>query len=267
MHYLIGATIQETALGEMRLLSETNSVSGETLRELAEVVEEWLQGAGEMTNCLRVELCAFALREVERLGAYRGIEAQLDQLLERHYTSEPVGGTWEEADRERGAWRRACILELLEDHPEPFELVATVRLLGRLTADRIADLQWPSRGGALRRVARVYRRSRFRSRVRLWPQQLLPLFPFACLGHGARARAQLAELADHFPADTWSRLQAPEEAQLAAAHQRLRYTANPLGVLVAEALLGADPTADENLRRGRLQTIRDALVQAQDRAG
>jgi hypothetical protein len=99
-----------------------------------------------MPDCLRVELCRYALPELERLAACPDVVSLVDQFLERRYTNAPLLSDAEDetgtgaADDGRREWRRESLLYLLDGHPAPFALLPTVRRLGRLVADRIREL-------------------------------------------------------------------------------------------------------------------------------
>ena len=236
--------------------------------------------AGSRTNpttwrqCLRRELCWYALREVERLGRDPQVELLVDRLLDRHYGNAPLWQADNRVAREAGRdeerldWRRQSILKLLEDHPEPFDRPGTVRLMGQLVADRIEDLTRRRWFDGLGRVARAYRRSRFRSRVRRWPSQLCAAFPYDCLGPSEDARRCARDhLRDLVSARQWSEMQPPSDSELEALRRQLRYTPNPLGVLVADALLGTSLFQYDFLDQRELLATRSALQEALSRSG
>ncbi len=270
MHYLVGAGIMQMALSGIHGLAAGQD-SGTVSDTLAEGIQRWIAAESEVTQCLRVDLCTHSLRELDRLANCSSVEALVDELLERHYAGADLVGretTNAGHDDGRQAWRRKGILYLLDEHPAPFDNVATARLLGRLVADRIRDLQpsrWLGVAGPWSRLGRAYRRSRFRARRQLWPAQLQVSFPVDCLGPGLAARARLDELRPHVSDRQWAAMQPPSEKELSSAHKKMKPTPNALGVLVAEALLPADISQHEQQRRQRLRVAQAAVARLRER--
>jgi len=268
MHYLVGSAIMDSALAGICTLVAGQDVPAPALEELSAAIDRWITAAGDVAQCLRVDLCSFSLREIDRLANCSGLEARVDELLDRHYANEPVlalrDEQTDETDEDDGrlAWRREQILYLLEGHPAPFDEIATVRLMGQSVADYILDLEpprWYSLGRKWGRVKRAYRRSRFRSRNRHWPSQLSPSFLYEHLGPSEDALRNLAELKEHFPTDKWNQLKPPTDEQLDAARGRIRVMPNALGILVADALLGVNIAPSEHRRRHRLLAAKAAV--------
>ncbi len=271
MHYLIGSAVMGTALAGIQLLVAGHEVPDGVLADLSAAVNRWIEDAGDVAQCLRVDLCSYALREIDRLSKAGGTEALVDQSLERHYANSPMldseneqpDGAFE--DDGRLQWRRDKILYLLEGHPAPFDKIETARLVGQLSAGRILDLErppWFDLVGLWGRVKRAYRRSRFASRCRLWPGQLRPSFPYEYLGPGDDARRGLAEVREHVTARQWAGMQPPTDEQLDAARRSIRVTPNALGVLTADALLAVNISSYESLRRQRLGATRAVIAGA-----
>jgi hypothetical protein len=222
-----------------------------------------------MVQCLRVDLCTNALREIERMAKYDDPATLVDQLLERHYANEPMLDADDTAsgdacqDDGRLAWRREQILYLLEEHPSPYDKLATAGLVGRQIADQIRDLKsYRSLGipGRCAQIVRSYRRIRFQSRCRLWPGQLRPGFPYEYLGPTEAARLRLNQLKTQLPAARWAEMQLPTETELVVARQRLHATPNALGLLLADAFLSTDIKRQERTRRYHLQTLQNTLA-------
>jgi hypothetical protein len=271
VHYLVGGSITAMALTGMRLLVVGQNVTPEVLADLSTAVDRWLRTSGEVAQCLRVDLCCHSLRELARLPEADGTGTLVDQLLDRHYVNAPMPASGnasshgELEDDSRLTWRRERVLYLVEAHPAPLDKIDTAGLMGRHVADRIQDLQrqrWFDLPGYWSRLVRSYRRVRFRSRIQLWPSQLRPSFPYEYLGPSDLARRRLADLRGHLSARKWAEIQPPTDAELETARRRLRSAANPLGVLVADALLATDITGHERLRRRRLLKIKKALSDA-----
>jgi hypothetical protein len=268
MHYLLGSAVMQGAGVGMRWLAAEEDAPASALHMLSAAVDRWIAEAGRAAQCLRVDLCSYALPEIERLAACRGMESLLEQLLDRHYASAPLfpeedgDATQVHPDDDRLAWRRESMLRLLDGHGEPFDPIATVRQLGRLAADQIAVVErQPASSLAAwwRRLGRSYRRSRFRASMRYWPAQFHPGFPYEYLGPGDNARERLAECREHVSARHWQEMQPPSDAQLQAARERLRLAPNALGLLIADALLPVDLSVNERLRRARLAAVRETL--------
>jgi hypothetical protein len=276
MHYVAGCGLTASTIGAIQELAEEEQVRATALEELSVAIDRWIAGAGEMVQCLRVELCAYSLREIERLAKCSGLEARVDELLERHYANEPMLSLQDEKvdetveDDGRLAWRRERILHLLEGHPAPFDKIATVRLIGQLVADRISDMESPrpfSLSGQWGRLKRAYRRSRFRTRSRLWPSQLTASWPYECLGLSEDAQRHLAELREHLSKDQWNRVQPPAEEKLDIARRRIRLIPNALGILATDALLAFEISVPEHQRRRRLHAAKAAVSDALAAAG
>jgi len=268
MHYLTGCALMGSALAGIEELVAEQEVPAAALEELSAAIDGWITAAGDVERCLRVELCSYSLREIERLAKCSGLEAQVDELLDRHYANEPVLALRDEQtdqtdeDDGRLAWRRERILYLLEEHPAPFDTIATVRLMGQLVVDYILDLEpprWYHLGTQWGRVKRAYRRSRFRSRNRHWPSQLSPSFLYEHLGPGEDALRNLAELKEHLPTGKWNQLKPPTDEQLDAARERICLVPNALGILVADALLSVNIAQSEHRRRHRLLAAKAAV--------
>ncbi len=269
MHYLSGCAIVGVSLDAIQGLVAETKVPSTVLNELTEAIDHWL--AADVTQCRRVELCTYSLKEIHRLAKCGSLEARVEELLDRHYTNEatldPQSEQAGEAIEDDGrlAWRRECILRLLEGHPAPFDTIATVRLLGELVADRILDLAPRPRFslvGGWSRVRRAYRRSRFRSRSRLWPSQFTASWPYECLGPSEDAQQHLAELREHLSEAQWNRVQPPSDEQLDAARRRIHLSPNAFGTLVVDALLAADISTSEQLRRHRLLVVKASISEA-----
>lgn len=271
IHYLVGSSIMSMALAGMRLLLSQGAVPSGVSGDLLATVDGWKEGSGGVTQCLRVDLCCHALKEIDRLSGHERLEDMIDELLDRCYMNAPVMPS-EHAEEDqpfeddgRLAWRREKILYLLQEHPAPFDRVATVRLMGRMVADRILDLQ-PRRRlnlfGRWARLMRSYRRYRFRYRSRLWPDQLCPSTPYEYVGLSEAAERHRAELREHLALDQWSNMQPPTDEELQITRRRLHLALNPLGVLVADALLPVDINRCEYRRRRRLHDTRTAIADA-----
>jgi len=266
VHYLVGTSIMHTAAAAIRRLAAEPEAPEGSLAELAAAIDRWLNESHQVAQCLRMDLCCYALREVDRLARCQTLEAKVDELLDRHYAGGPLVPPVDEdeACRHDGrlAWRREQILRLLEGHPQPFDEVGTVKMMGRHVADRILDLQpmhplnLPAHWG---RVVRRYRRRRLEAHVALWPTQLHPSFPYELLGPSDDARHKLTALREHLP-NRGARLQPPGDIELKAARRRLHATVNPLGVLVADALLPIDISSQERDRRERLRAAKAAIA-------
>jgi len=275
MHYLIGSAIMEMALAGIQGLVAGREVPVTALEELSAAIDRWIADASNVAQCLRVELCAYSLREIDRLARCSGLETRVDELLERHYANEailnPQGGETHEVveDDDRLAWRRDQIISVLEGHPAPFDAIATVRLLGQLVADRILDLEPPRRfslAGQWGRLKRTYRRSRFRSRSRLWPSQLTASWPYECLGPSEDAQQHLAELREHLSKSQWNQVQPPTDEQLDAVRRRILLAPNAFGILATDALLAVDISESEHQRRHRLLAAKAAVADAMQHA-
>lgn len=268
MHYLTGSAVLDLADTGIRWIAAAPTASAAVLEELSAAVDRWLADADGPAQCLRVDLCSYAIPEVVRLAAGHDVEAVVEQILERHFANEPLppadGAEPATAgDDGRRAWRRDGIRTLLAGHPHPFDPIATVRQLGQLVADRIASLQEESgagRSSLWRRVVRLYRTSRFRARLRLWPAQFRAAFPYDCLGPSDDALRGLAELQEHLSARTWAEVQPPTAAQLQALGKRVRTIPNALGLLVAAELLPINLAPIEQRRRAKLQALRTLLA-------
>jgi hypothetical protein len=268
MHYLIGSWILGVAVAGAQLLAVESASPSSAHDSFCAALDRWLAEADRMTLSQRVELCGYALPELARLEACPDVPTLVDQFLDRHYHNAPMLSEGDEEpatvreDDGRRAWRRETILALLEGHAEPFVPAATARQLGRLVADRIAELQRPGAwniAGPWRRLGRSYRRLRFGARTRVWPAQLHPGFPFECLGPSEDAQRMLAELRPHVSPRSWNAMQPPTEAQLPGVRQRLQWMPNALGVLVVQALLSIDINVAARLNRHRLEAARQAL--------
>ena len=264
VHYLVGCSVMGTAMGGISLLCKAD-LSASVATGLSAAIREWLAGAGSVAECLRVELCDHVLQEIDRLSDRDSLEEMVDELLNRHYANAPMMASETVAacaeDEGRLAWRRNGILRLLKDHPAPFNKIATVRLVSRLVADRIWELQ-PQRLALLapwRRVVASLRGSRFRYESMKWPAQLCPGFPYEYLGPGEGTRRELAELKEQLPAGHWARMQLPSDMELEIARERLRSVPNAFGLLVADALLPTDIRHSEQLRRERLKATKAAV--------
>jgi len=269
MHYLVGSAIMGMALDGIRLLVIGREIPGDLLADLSAAVDRWIEDASDVARCLRVDLCDYSLREIDRLSRSGGLKTMVDQLLDRHYANSPMlaseSGRPDRAfdDDGRLQWRRDKIFYLLEGHPAPFDKTTTVSLMGRMVADRIQDLQPPSRFNLVARwdrVKRAYRRSRFNSRCRLWPIQLRPTFLYEFLGPSDDARVALTEIREHVTPRQWAGMQPPTDEQIEAARRRIRVTPNVLGVLMGEALLAIDISSNESLRQQRLNATRTAIT-------
>lgn len=269
MHYLIGGVVMDHAESGIALLAAAPDVPVETFAEILAAVDRWIAEADAVVQCQRVELCSYAIPELVRLDACDDTTALIDQLLERHYSDAPVLAPDDEdeapaEDDRRGEWRREAIQFLLADHPEPFELVPSVACLGQQIADRIEELlQFRARGlpAGWRRLTRKFRQQRFLARVRVWPIQLGPGFPFDCLGPSDAALGALSDLMrEHVSAAQWRAYQPPTQAQLAATRARLRWMPNALGWLIVQTLLSVGIAQTERVRRARLEAVRQSLT-------
>jgi hypothetical protein len=211
-----------------------------------------------------VDLCCYGLPELDRLSGTADLQTLVEHLLERHYANGCGPVSTDDAAFERDRCRRDQILHVLGGHPVPFDKTATVRLMGRLVADRILDLQatpWFDLGGQWGRVVRKYRLSRFRSQVRLWPCQFRAAFSLECLTPDEDRQRVRAESSGQFSTAESGSRPLLTEPQVEAARRRLQFRENVLGVLIADALL-SDISRHERVRRRRLRSTNTAVAHA-----
>lgn len=272
LHYLVGSIVQTVALSAIRMLAADPVVAADTRRKVREAVERWIHEAGQASCCQCVDLCGYAIPEIARLAEAGDSEAVIDRFLERHYADRPIMPETEEDGQgisdsaARVEWRRDAIRLLLSDHPQPFDLKPLIEPMGRIIADRVEQWREPSTwsmASSWRRLKRTYRRTRFQSRTRLWPAQLIPQFPFECLGPSDSARQELAELRPHVSTVEWKAMQAPTPAELKQIKEKMRWTPNALGWLIAQSLLPRDVSRNELQRRARLNATREFLLAAE----
>jgi hypothetical protein len=267
MHYLVGCIVQALPLYGIKMLAAEPVVAADTRRQVREALERWIDEANLSSRCQCVDLCSYAIPEMARIAEAGNPEAVIDRFLERHYTIRPQ---MPESEKEvasapdgRVEWRRDAIRHLLSDHPQPFDLKPLVEPMGRVIADRVERWQEPSAWSiarSWRRMKRTYRLKRFESRRRLWPAQLTPHFPFECLGPSDSARHELAEMRPLVSPTEWKSMQVPSPSELKQIKEKMRWTPNALGWLIAQSLLPMDVSGTEMQRRARLDATRRFLA-------
>jgi hypothetical protein len=269
LHYLVGCVVQALPLSGIKMLAAEPVVAASTRRKVREAVERWIHEADLSSRCQCVDLCDYAIPEMAKLAEAGDTEAVIDRFLERHYLDRPLMPETDEDGQDipdsaaRVEWRRDAIRYLLSDHPQPFDLKPLMEPMGRVIADRVEQWQEPSTWSIRRswnRLNRTYRRKRFESRSRLWPAQLAPHFPFECLGPSDSARQELAELRPLVSAAEWNSIQVPTPAELKQIKEKMRWTPNALGWLIAQSLLPRNVSRNELQRRARLVDARRFLV-------
>jgi hypothetical protein len=270
LQYLIGVAVVHIGQNGIASLAAEQNLPAGSLDDLIAAVDRWIAASDQAARCYCVETCSFVIPEVALLASCGGVESQVDRLLARQYSD----GSWpieegepslnDEDIESRRKWRRDGILFLLDGHPNPFDPVATVRLIGRLVADQIVELQRPqgSWSAPLHALGRRYRQNRFAARIRRWPAQFHAGFPFEFLGPSDDARHQMAAVCADMPSHSLAEMQPPTDEQLKVARERLRTLPNALGVLIADALRPTGIVSSEQRRRETLEATREALANA-----
>jgi hypothetical protein len=271
-HYLCGMMIRKSAVGGVRRLAAEQHVPPSVLRTLLAGVEKALQTPDGLADCLRVELCCWAIPMLDQLPQNVDLETLVDRLLEVFYVGQsscllPLEG--DELPRptdEQVAWQRRMLLLLLRDHPCPLDKNATARLLGEHVVEKIRGLNGDQKPRLINVVGHIRRSRRLRRLCKpqplsLFPAQLCPGFPYDYVGEGEKARSQLASIREDWPGDpnelaSW---QPPTESDVLAAREKLRRMSNPIGWILCGFLLDANTEKFAREHREYLLELRNLL--------
>ena len=138
-------------------------------------------------------------------------------------------------------WRHEQMMYLLQDHSQPFDKLATARLMGEMVRDAVRHLQdllRPPRFDVIAHadhLRRYLRRRRLERQVSLWPAELLP-------GASETGPEQAAAMAPRQtpPPGTRQFARPFSSLNLAALRQKFRRVSNPVGQMLAAYLLAPD---------------------------
>jgi hypothetical protein len=247
LHYLIGLWIRSAALRGMGRLAARDDLPRPALESFLQALQEGLHGHDGLAQSLRVDFCTISLPRLARTVDDQDLEAVVQRVLAVYYTprqppvipiaparTAAVAGEWLD-------WRRRQILRILQGHPNPFDKVATARLMGAMLAQTLGEIRYVERTGGLHlvgklhRLRRHYRRRWLRRKTRFWPALLAPGFPYEW-GSGSNLEPAPGELATTISIAR----QLLTETTLATAREKLRRIANPIGLVLAEHLLAFD---------------------------
>lgn len=267
--YLVGDWIRSSALRSIRTLAARREVPLHVLTERLSAAENSLRSRDGLAECLRVELCCTGLPQLDHLVPCDELETFVDRLLATCYWSQPMDPDETVPDDDRVQWRRGQILSLLQGHPQPFDKLATVRLLGESVAQWIEELNRPPRPrvfdvvGQWRRFRRWDRGRWWWRHTRFWPKQLRPDFPFEWMGTSDDARGKLAALPEElegFDEKTFASMQPPTEVDVLSCRRRLRRVANPVGLILVMHLMPIDVSHFMFRYRAALHETRSVLT-------
>ena len=266
LHYLIGLWIRSAALRGIRRLAVHRDVAPAVLDNLLGLVQRSLDVPDGLAQSLRVDFCSISLPQLDRTVEESDLETIVDRVLDLYYAPRQGVGVPVREVRQAAAaddwlaWRREQILLLLQDHPKPFDKIATARLMGSTVAETIRDLGYAAHmglldfAGHLHRLRRQFRRGRLERKMRCWPVELTPGFPCEPPGRSD------VEPDEEPPILGLSAVQdRVTPAELATAGDKLRHVDNPIGLILVEHLLAFDYSPFMLQHRTKLKEVRRAL--------
>jgi hypothetical protein len=266
LHYLIGLWIRSAALRGMGRLAARDDLPRPALQSFLQALQEGLHARDGLAQSLRVDFCTLSLPRLAQTVDDQDLEAVVQQVLAVYYAprqppvvpdparAAALGGEWLD-------WQRRQILSILEGHPNPFDKLATARLMGGMLAQTLGEIRHVERTGGLHlvdklhRLRRHYRRRWLRRKTRFWPAPLAPGFPYEW-GSGSNLELAPGELA----ASISIARQLLTESTLATAREKLRRVANPIGLVLAEHLLAFDYSSFMFQHRAMANQIRRLLA-------
>lgn len=270
--HLVGIAVQGIASNAMRTFAALLNVPVEVRVTLLTAVEERLGRGDHVAECLCFE---FFNHDLPSLDHYPE-DADPGTLFDLWRPPiDPSTPQFDELFAETEALRpkrRQQFLFLLENHPRPFDKIATSRVMGRKLADLIGDLRESPRpwsfdlGRRWAQFRRTLRRRWLRRQVAPWPGAVVGE-TYGSLGETEEEiRSQLAELQPDCDDRLIAWMTPPTEDQLAVAQKRLRRIENPFGVLLASEMAEHQMLPWTTARcRDRLQELRGVLQESSGR--
>lgn len=238
------------ALECLRLLANRFDLPAETRHRLIARLQEFPSFNQRMQLAVRVELCNERLSDLNRLPDDGSIAELVDALLEYYYYPLKLLDVTTEMcdqpllDREiatrRLDQRRRQLLQLLGDHPHPFDKLATAKLMGEHVANALQEMTSETPPKPMWFSLQQLNASHFpKHLLRSWPEMLTPNFPLETFGDdlaATQARAPLRSgrlslfqrwlLSRKYPSLTDKRIK--------RYTQRLRALDNPVGKMIAQ---------------------------------
>ena len=256
---IFGTGIQREGLGGVYRLALRADVPRGVLKDLREFLgDEPVDETAVRTN-LAIELGYLTLNQLDSIPDGGDLESTVDALLRECYSDKPLA--WIVADAEGEAaerspeeiadlerrlrWRREKLLFLLESHPNPFDKIATVRLMGEYQKRVLNNVEKAFAGDyeELRRQGVEENRQ-----MQAWPTHLAPGWP--CRIAGETSSVAWDDLDTHESTSALCDLglnsddplpPAPTDKELEAARETLRQVDNPIGKLIALPMLDSSP--------------------------
>jgi hypothetical protein len=258
VNYLVTSACHGTALDSIRGLARLAGAPADAIANMLAAVDRDWRGAEALAQCVRTEFHYYFLEQLASLSAGGSLETLVDALLEGFYEEKSSPFLTDDSPGPhpdgRSAWRRQKLLELLAEHPSPFDPRRTISVASLQAAEnmRHSELPWRperERSTETRPLSDDW-----------WPSQLHPDFGYEVLGPGPEARKAVDEYlesmreTDAAPgmlAELVRYWQAPDEAAFAAARERLRQIDNPVGRLLADRGVRILPSCVTILFRAR----------------
>lgn len=267
--HLMGIAVQSAACTAISSFAALPAVPGDARARLLAAVEERLCHPDHVVECLRFDSWCCDLHDVDQFpdGADPGT------LFDLWRAAEDPGETRHEALAEliaqaeaRRPKRRQQFIFLLEGHPNPFDKIATVRLIAQKVADLLRALGEPLRMGVSDvewrwgRLARSARRRWLRRQIARWPDQVFDP-GYGTFGESEEeVRSRLAEWGMSSDKRVIAIFTPLTEEQLAVARKRLQQVNNPFGLLLASGAAEHRAFLVAVARcRGRLERLRRIL--------
>ena len=244
--YLSGFRDRGDGLNGIRRIAADERAGRELLEELSGLIGSGRPDTDGILTSQSVGLSYTILNELDSIPEGGDREATVDELLNLYYADEPLAWsvseecgvkeprTAEEISdlRQRLWWRRERILFLIENHPEPFDKVETVRLLGRYCL-RLFDVFRQAMCGE--DVNIDVRTDLGLEEMDAWSMLLQPHVPCELLGEGPPMAGFAADQFRRIMGDsTWNEAfpPVPTACEWTEARNRLSRARNPIGKLI-----------------------------------
>jgi len=218
-------------------LLENAELNRESLHRALAALRAESPFADALATSLKVDL-VYDLGTLDRLPDPADAPVLAEALYRNAFSRRCIFGDGElmevpESDP-RVQWVREKIHFLLDDHPRPFDKIATAQILGRAHVEAVRacdELEHKPADEVTKALEASPLNEQIRGKAELWPNVLIPMFSLEAIGdteEAAQYRNSMVELFDDDP-EMREFYRIPSDEEFAAMRQRIRETENPVG--------------------------------------
>ncbi len=255
--YLVGSGIRGRALKQLAVVIQSKHLSSTVGRLARDRLLQAVRREDGLVQACRVELIQFGIPTIDRVPETSNCETLVDYLVDQLYETSLISDfddTHEKVSQsirdERQLLRKEQLHQLLSGHPKAFDRGDTIRMLVQSTSRYISWLEFVMRSPNSRwrhrlrnMVSKRHRAKPSSDAIGIWPESLLPGFPFELFGEDDAAEAARREFscsADGEYPPAWRPL---SPSDLGVRNRKLRLVANPVGKILAAQQIAFDASS------------------------